>query len=356
MKHLKNTNCCYLTAIGAITVAFSLLCTGCSSPRGVLFPPLEPKLVWPSPPEEARVMFVGTLSTEKDLKKEISWSEGFGELVFGKKEMGFMVGPYSIAVDDKSRIYVADTAAGLVQVFDLIEREYRQFDAMSDDKSLQMPISLALIDEKIYVVDSELRQVSVFDLDGKHIFSFGSNHLKRPSGIAYSPAKDIIFIADAASHTIYLFDKKGELLGTMGKRGTEPGEFNYPTHLCVDNNGLLYVSDTLNYRIQIFDADGKFIRMFGQHGDRPGYFAHPCGIAVDMQGHIFVTDRQFENVQIFDSNGQILLAFGQEGSGYGQFWLPAGIFIDRKNRIYVADSFNKRVQVFELLELDQNEN
>jgi DNA-binding beta-propeller fold protein YncE len=327
-----------------------LLFTGCGSPRGDIFPALEQPLFWPEPPEKPRIGYVGALSTEGDLKKEISWMQGLGQLIFGKKDIGILVGPYSVAIDTEDRLFVADEAVSAIHMFNLDTREYKQFSSLGLDEKLQTPVSLTVIEGRIYVVDSMLHKVCVFDRNGNFLFSFGGEHLKRPSGIAFSELSQRIYISDTAQHVINIYDKDGEFIDRIGSRGLKPGLFNFPTHLWIDNNGLLYVSDTLNYRIQVFSQEGKFLKMFGQQGDRPGNFAHPCGIATDSFGNIYVTDRQFENIQVFNSDGQILMALGQEGSGPGEFWLPAGIYIDSNNRVFIADSFNKRVQVFELLE------
>jgi len=327
-----------------------LLCGGCGSHRGELFPSPDRQLVWPEPPDKPRIRYVGQISAEADLKKEVSWLHGVGELLFGKKKVGILVAPYAVAIDQDNRLYVTDTAGAVVHSFDLATREYRQFADMGEQGKLLKPVGLAVVDNWIYVADSMLRRVCVFDKKGKFIFSFGSERLQRPSGIAYWQAHKMVYVADTARHTIDVFNRDGEFIRQIGARGMSAGTFNFPTHLCVDRFGRLYVSDTLNYRIQVFTGQGQFLSMFGRQGDRPGDFAHPCGVATDSLGNIYVTDRQFENVQIFNQQGHILMAFGQEGTRPGQFWLPAGIFVDSRNRIYVADSFNKRIQIFELME------
>ncbi|MHC4394274.1 MAG: 6-bladed beta-propeller [Planctomycetota bacterium] len=334
----------------ALVFILPLFCTGCGRPRGELFPSLDVSLVWPGPPEKPRIRYVGAISTEADLKREVSWSEGLGEVFFGKRKTGVLLAPYAIAVDRNDRIFVTDVAGAVVHIFDLNTREYKQFGDIAEDEKLLNPVGLTVVDNQIYVVDSTLGKVCVFDRDGKLIFSFGGDQLERPSGIAYGPEWQTIYVTDTANHTINVFSKDGRFVHRIGSRGLKPSLFNFPTHLWFDQSEKLYVSDTLNYRIQVFSNEGSFLRMFGRQGDRPGYFAHPCGVATDSFGHIYVTDRQFENIQIFDSDGQILMAFGKEGTSAGEFWLPAGIFIDNSNRIYVADSYNKRVQIFELLE------
>jgi hypothetical protein len=339
-----------------VAVLSIMAIAGCSRPAGMIFAPLETPVVWPKPPEQPRIIFVGEISTEVDLKRAVSWTEGLGELIFGKKDIGVLVGPYAVVIDEEDRVFVADSASGMIQVFDLVQRRYDQFSSLSGNDRLLMPVALTLIDDLLYVVDSRLARVCVFDKSGTFQFSFGFGHFDRPAGIAYWPEAEKIFVTDAGQHVIKVFDKSGRFKRTFGGRGIEPGRFNFPTHICADRSGQLYVSDTLNYRVQILRSDGGFVGMFGSHGDRPGYFAHPCGIAVDRSGHIYVTDRQFENIQVFDSEGNILMAWGEEGRLPGQFWLPAGLFIDKRDRIYVADSFNKRIQVFEFLEVNENEN
>ncbi len=322
---------------------------GCGPQRAEPFGPAGTPLVWPEPPEKPRIMYLGAISTEADMERSRSWFEGFGELLFGKNPIGVLVCPYAVAIEPGGVMFVADAGGGAVHAFNLRTRDYRQFSSLADDTRLQRPVGLVVFGDRLYVVDSMLRQVCVFKTDGTFLFAFGDDRLRRPAGIACHP-EGIVYVADAGAHTVRAFNADGRFISNVGTRGIGPGQFNFPTHLCLDRAGHLYVSDTLNYRVQVFGPDGRFLRMFGQQGDRPGNFAHPCGVAVDSLGNIYVTDRQFENVQIFDAEGRVLMAFGQEGNGPGEFWLPAGLFIDDRNRIYVADSYNKRVQVFDLLE------
>jgi len=342
----------------ALVVALILAGVGCGPPsapnaaarRAEPFGSLDTPLVWPEPPEQPRIMHLGEISTEADMHQRGSLFEGFGQLLFGKRPVGVLVSPYAVTVDSTGILYVADSGGAVVHGFNLRTRDYIQFSSLGGDAKLQRPVALAVFADRLYVVDSTLRQVCVFKKNGEFLFAFGQDRFERPAGIAYRSPQNTVYVADAGSHTIHVFDHKGQFIRHIGARGIGPGQFNFPTHLCIDRSGRLYVSDTLNYRLQVFGPDDRFLRMFGQQGDRPGNFAHPCGVAADRFGNLYVTDRQFENVQVFDSEGRILMAFGQEGNGPGEFWLPAGVFVDDRDRIYVADSFNKRVQIFEFLE------
>lgn len=306
-------------------------------------------MVWPKPPEQPRIRYLGAVSTESDMKKRGSLLDGIGELLFGAKPIGVLVSPYAVAMDPTGILYVADSAGAAVHAFNLRTRDYHQFSSLGKEAGLQKPVALTTLTDRVYVVDSVLHEVCVFKKTGEFVFAFGQDQLERPAGIACRRPEGTIYVADAGNHAVYVFSHEGQFIRKIGTRGIDAGQFNFPTHLHIDEAGRLYVSDTLNYRVQVFGPDDRFLTVFGEQGDRPGNFAHPCGVATDHAGNIYVIDRQFENVQIFDPQGHILMAFGEEGSGPGQFWLPAGIFVDVHDRIYVADSYNKRVQVFEFL-------
>ncbi len=201
----------------------------------------------------------------------------------------------------------------------------------------------------VFVADSTLKRVFGYGLDGELAIAIGhEGELEAPSGLAVDRGADRVYVADAGKHQVLAYSTRdGALVSTLGKRGGEPGEFNYPTNLSVDAQGHLYVADTLNFRIQVFDREGKVLHVFGELGDSPGRLNRPKGVAVDSEGHIYVADSSFNNFQMFDQEGQLLLFVGKGGSLAGEFSLPAGLYIDDQDRIYVADQGNSRVQVFQ---------
>lgn len=332
-------------------LALSWGLSGCGRPgRPVLQQTSDQPRVWPAPPETPRIQYLGVVSTEKDLKKSSTMLEGLETLIFGKGDLGVLMAPSDMVLSPPGRLHIADSAGGVIHLFDYHANRYQQFGDLRQDKTLQRPVGLCVVGEYVYVTDSQAHCVCVFEWDGGFVTSFGESLLIRPSGIAYHEARQEVVVSDTGEHDLKVFDLSGQYKRTLGTRGIAPGQFNFPTHLWTDQEGRLYVSDTLNYRIQILSASGQSWAVFGQHGDRPGYFGHPCGVATDSHGHIYVADRQFENIQVFDRDGQILLTFGREGRALGEFWLPSGVFVDDQNWIYVADTFNKRIQVFKFLE------
>ena len=68
-----------------------------------------------------------------------------------------------------------------------------------------------------------------------------------------------IYISDSGNHRVQKFDKNGNYLLTIGKKGQGPGEFKVPMHIQIDNDsGNIFVNNE-SRKIIIFDKEGKYI-------------------------------------------------------------------------------------------------
>ncbi len=349
------TPTCPLRFIGlCLLIAASLSVGGCSRAAGVIFEPPENAIRWPPPPEPARIHFVGTLRTDADLKPSRSFARGISETLFGKGSSQSMLTPYAVTTDESSRVFVCDSNAQVVHVFNLETRKYEQWKPDAEAEPFSQPVGIAWDRaSRLFVADAVAGIIHVFNGSGAYLGTVGEGYFSKPSGLAIDPATGRLFVADVGSHQVVVISPAGELLERIGQRGTAPGQFNYPTNVAIGPDGAMYVSDTLNFRVQVFDRDLKPVRQIGSKGDLPGYFSHPKGIALDSNNHLYVIDTHFESVQIFNTQGKLLMTFGEEGHGPGQFWLPTGIHIDVNDRIWVADSYNQRLEVFDYRPEDQ---
>jgi DNA-binding beta-propeller fold protein YncE len=339
--------------ICCVSILSLLLIVGCVSSQQETFSSAiqthEYEPVWPPPPEKARIKYINSISGLSDVGYKKAWLGMLMDNIFGKEDQTVLfLRPYGIFAS-MDRLYITDPGLHVLHVMDLSKKEY--FKIMGTPSSeLVSPIGVTVDNNGyIYLTDSVLKKVFVFDKSGKYIKEIGSSEIfSRPTGITNEG--DRIYIVDTLNHCIKVFNKdSGNFLFSFGKRGVKEGDFNYPTHICSDRDSFLYVSDSLNFRVQIFNKDGIFIASFGKPGDNIGSFANPKGIAVDPDGNIYVVDAKFDNVQIFNRQGQLLLVFGSTGHGPGNMLLPSGIYIDSHGKIYISDSFNNRIQILQYL-------
>ena len=298
--------------------------------------------------ECSRIDFRRTIDTravEKFSKPRSFW----GKLLSVIAGPGRLLGlgqPFAITEDSRGRLILTDPEFGLVHVLDF-ERSRHLVLRPSKRETFIAPVGVAVdAADNIYVSDAGRARVYLFGKKGKLKSTLGDEKdgaaFLRPTGVVVDEADGTVYVADTWAHKIMVFDAKGKLLREMGERGTDPGQFNYPTSVALGPEGL-YVVDTMNFRLQVLSREGEPKRIIGQQGDRTGTLRRPKGIAVDSLGNIYVVDGLFENVQVFDAEGRLLYYFE---AGDGEFAMPSGIHIAPRDIIYIADTLNRRVQVF----------
>lgn len=195
-----------------------------------------------------------------------------------------------------------------------------------------------------------------------------------------------LLVGDTTNGRVVHVDAEGNELSTIGRLGTDPGEFNLPFGIAIDADGNVYIADYGNSRVQKFDqaetlvgvwpdssdgntkiriplgiavnpanvvyigddgvlrftADGEFLS--GLHG---GPHPLPAQLAFDAIGNLFVVDQYEHRVLIYDSNDNFVKSIGELGDGPGEFNYPFGVVVDRMGRVHVSDS-RQRIQVFDV--------
>lgn len=227
----------------------------------------------------------------------------------------------------------------------------------------------------------------LFDITGQ-----GAGGLSLPTDVAVG-SDDRIYVVDGGNHRIVAFDRNGKYLLTIGRKGSDEGQFKDPVGVGTDGKGRVYVADTGNHRIQVFGADGrfqyafpvvdnglairpidvaadasgtriyvsgnnnhkimsftapgKFLRQWGGNGEGGGLFRYPASVVVAPEGDVYVADALNSRVQGFDQEGALLIQVGTWGVLPGQLFRPKGVAVDGKQRIYISDSYMDVVQVYD---------
>jgi len=322
---------------------------GCAARK----PPEQPlRLVWPAAPEKTRIEFVRSISSQKDVNEDTTFTQTLVNFLAGiKPPPDVLTEPMGVAVsDDGNVVYVSDTGQSAIFVFDFGKRKFHKIEGVIG------PIGLALDREQnLYVVEQPKKGVTVFNPEGKQVRFLTDKSIERPTGLALDRDRKRIYVADTAhtkskEQTVKILSLDGKLIGKIGQgKGGAPGQFLFPTYLGLDRDGDLYVTDSLNCRVQEFDPNGKYVRSFGERGDAWGQFTRPKGLALDSFGNLYVADSGWSNVQIFNRNGQVLLFFGGRGPLPGMLKNPTAVAIDATNHIYVGDFLNHRVEEYRLV-------
>src|SRR5205823_3449934 len=144
-------------------------------------------------------------------------------------------------------------------------------------------------DGNIILMEPHYQHVNHFSPDGNLARQWGRKgtnvgQFDLPRAVAVNSSGEIYISEYGPIERVQRFSADGaKCLGSIGKGGNEPGEFNRAEGLGMDSQDRLYVADSCNHRIQIFSADGKFLRTYGKAGTGTGEMSYPYDVRVDAQ-------------------------------------------------------------------------
>lgn len=306
-----------------------------------------PRIVWPPPPDEPRLEFVGNYYSEDSFEK----SEGqlFAKKMLGSQGQATFATPFGIASDGKGIVYISDIHLHNVRIYDFNQKTVN---FLTKNTQMGTPMGLAL-DQlgNLYVADSALGKVLVYGPDHQPLRNIAHEELSKPAYLTINEKLGRLYVSDGTKHKVVVFSLTGDYLFSIGKHGDYPGMFFSPQGLTFGPDGNLYVADMFNARVQILTPEGEFIRMFGARGDQLGQFELPKDLAFDSAGNLHVLEGRRSDLMTFTPEGRILLVTGggkPDGSPFG-FGTPRGIAIDANDRIYVAESTNKRFTIWQYM-------
>src|SRR5271157_4794803 len=111
------------------------------------------------------VKFERVFSNDREVKPKLGfWTKAFN-FVVGDPDFHFLVRPYSIVADSRGRIIVTDPGAIGVHIFDFEQQKYKFLSRKDKGKDPMLAPQCVAVDDKdnIYVTDSEAGKIFVYD-------------------------------------------------------------------------------------------------------------------------------------------------------------------------------------------------
>jgi DNA-binding beta-propeller fold protein YncE len=163
---------------------------------------------------------------------------------------------------------------------------------------------------------------------------------------------------------VFRFDSEGRTVGTLGTlpepwtflthviAGAVPGKasFYQETDIGWSKDGSMFVADGYgNSRVAKFDKDGNFVKAWGERGGQPGNFNTPHSLVVDNNDVVYVADRGNSRIQTFDTEGDLKSVWRMPTAPWS-LCLTTGpnqvMFVGSVSRVYKMDLSGKILGVF----------
>ncbi len=179
----------------------------------------------------------------------------------GSEEIGEFYYPQGLCCDNQGHIIVSDSWNYRIQEFNENGRFLHSFGSEgSSFDQFDRPNSVCF--------DKEHHQLLISDCYNKRVSIWSHDSSSKPQPISCIQLNNLCYsvcidplrnhqIVVGTNYNVFVYDnrtyKVTQTLGTGSKKGSELGEFNYVTGLCVnEDDGSLIVVDYYNHRIQIF--------------------------------------------------------------------------------------------------------
>ena len=152
--------------------------------------------------------------------------------------------------------------------------------------------------------------------------------LNGPYGIAFNSRGEMV-VCEEESHQVSIFDIRGQRIQTFGSYGDSPEQMEYPRGIAIDDMDNIYV--TSYYKLQKFTSSGQLIRCIGE-GSEEGEFNVPLGVTI-YDNQVYVCDIKIFGIQVFD----LELNFIGSIAGMDERFTPRDVKFDRDGNIYLID-------------------
>ena len=149
----------------------------------------------------------------------------------------------------------------------------------------------------VYICDSGNHRVTVHDEEGIFLFAFGSNgsgpgRFDRPCGVTFG-SDGLVYVADGGNSRV---------ASVWSKEGCFQRDFKTkyaPTFIAATGDNHLLITSLHSHTVMVYTLRGQLVHEFGERGSDPGKFDRPFGICVDDSGAVYVADYWNKRVQVF---------------------------------------------------------
>ena len=203
-----------------------------------------------------------------------------------------------VAFDLKGNVWVADgdnhKVLKLSQDGRLLQTIHHASDKMD---CFRFPMGVSVSTEGlIYICDRDNRRVTVHDEEGKFLFSFGSEGsgpgcFDRPRDITFG-SDGLVYVTDYGNIRVYVCSKEGTFMRNFKSEYA-------PTCIAATSDDHLVITSHHSATVMVYTLEGKLVHKFGRSGSDPGRFDGPVGICVDDDGLVYVADIRNKRVQVF---------------------------------------------------------
>ena len=162
----------------------------------------------------------------------------------------------------------------------------------------------ALPDGRLAITDRIDNCVKVFSAEGELVSSWGAGMFSAPTGLAVMSNGNYVVTDTENRCTASVHGPDGSLLTSFGSWGSGDAQFQKPSYVAVDRSSDdIFVSDAGSRSVKVFDSSGNFLRSIPAATCKTTQLRHPMGVAIMRCGDVIVADRDSHRLVRMTSEG-----------------------------------------------------
>ncbi len=307
-----------------VTLAANLLLGGCATPQGTVQTAGAPIVYSTSRPGLQLAVYSNPFGS----RPEAETDSRLQRFLYGPQNTASPVvrNPQGMTVHG-DRLFICDQGLPDVVLIELSTGRMRRWTKLADRPAC--PVDVAVDDRgRVFVADTTHSGLLRYDpqgrLAGKLTPPMPAAQRFRPCSLEWDAGR--LFVGDCATGRIHRYDTSADQWITpleTSEKAVAPG---MPTGLAM-SDGVLYIADALRGVVHRVDADGVWLASIGRQGRAEGELIRPMQIACTLDGLLFVADAGRQSIVVFDRDGQFVAEVGGEGGNPGgeRFTLPGGL-------------------------------
>ena len=252
--------------------------------------------------------------------------------------------PQALCFDSDNNLYVLDSQLCRVIVFDSNLYRVRTFGTKgSMDSEFGLPTSIAVNDDYVLVGDRQKHCIHAFSHEGEWKFAVKNSsanvlNIANPSSIIFRSNE--IWVGDSVTQRILCFDKNFSFLGSFGSTNEAP--LKDIVSIAYSKNSIFVLEES--GALKRFSPMGAFEAAISTD------FSFVVNLFADSNGNLWVCDQDKGCVRCFNMEDEILATIDGEtiGDGQNNRIAPSAFAISPSGIVAIADVRSRQVKILEI--------
>lgn len=254
------------------------------------------------------------------------------------------VSPRGIAILPDGDLVVVDGGNKRVQIVSSDGKPILQIGG--DERPFTDPMDVAIMKNgDLLILDADAPFIYRFDQTGnpKARIPIDATGVYKPRGFALNLAGQLL-VADTGGGRALTISDSGEVIATIGSKGSGAAQFIEPNSIALSTDGLVYIVDGPGGRVSEI-REGQIVNVFPISKSSAVIGSHVIDLG---DGTLMLSATEPHIIQRYTHEGILIEVWGTPGTGEGQFQQPTGMAMYRDD-LWIVDTSNDRLQKWQVI-------